>query len=85
MSTLNPTVQAVQRSIPQHPRPFKLIGELINSSFARAARANEWLISSPISRNGRCCCFFGAGNEADTGLNTTGFAIDIGNPLGWIR
>src|SRR5918993_2696404 len=43
MSTLHPTTaQLVQKSLapqPATPRPFKLIGELINSSFARAARA----------------------------------------------
>ena len=43
MSTLHPpptpTVQPSLPSSTQTPRPFKLIGELINSSFARAARA----------------------------------------------
>ena len=42
MSTLHrPTVQPSVPSTTQTPtqRPFKLIGELINSSFARAARA----------------------------------------------
>src|SRR5688572_33284643 len=41
MATLHPTVHPVQRPLPTalNPRPFKLIGELINSSFARAARA----------------------------------------------
>jgi 5-methyltetrahydrofolate--homocysteine methyltransferase len=41
MSTLHPTLQPVQKSLSpkSNQRPFKLIGELINSSFARAARA----------------------------------------------
>jgi 5-methyltetrahydrofolate--homocysteine methyltransferase len=38
MSTVQPTKPLIHRSAPGR-RPFKLIGELINNSFARAARA----------------------------------------------
>src|SRR5450631_3971328 len=38
MSTVKPSKPPVHPSVPSR-RPFKLIGELINNSFARAARA----------------------------------------------
>jgi 5-methyltetrahydrofolate--homocysteine methyltransferase len=41
MSLLNPILRPTPTPLRAAPRPFKLIGELINNSFARAARACE--------------------------------------------